>query len=258
MTINERSIWTSDVHRGHRPRRGTLALSSLGAVALVAVLGASSMGTASAATPTVQIETNATFGTVLAAGSGLALYTLTTDHNGQSTCRSSCAAVWPPLNVPVGTTPTVGPGVTGTVGTALQANGTLQVTYNGSPVYTFVGDSAAGQVTGNGVSDFFVVKVAAVATTTTTPAAPPPTPTSPASAGTGGTTSAPSSTSTAAPSVAASGGSSTDATSASPGSLAFTGAGPGLTPLLLLGFLLVTTGAFLVVAPLRRRWIRTP
>ena len=154
--------------------------------------------------------------------------------------------------MPVGTNPTVGPGVTGTVGTALQANGTLQVTYNGSPVYTFVGDAAAGQVTGNGVSDFFVVKVAAAVAPTTTPAAPPAGPTSPSGAGAGGTPSTSSSSSAPAPTVAASGGSSPAATSASPGSLAFTGAGTGLMRLLLLGLVLMVAGALLGFAALRR------
>jgi len=59
-----------------------------------------------------------------------------------------------PLNIPAGTVATGGPGVTGTVGAATQSNGTLQVTYNGSPLYTFVSDTAPGQVTGDGVTGF--------------------------------------------------------------------------------------------------------
>src|SRR6202034_2638271 len=103
-------------------------------------------------------------------GSGFALYTLDTDHNGQSTCHGGCAAVWPPLTVPAGTVPSGGPGVTGTVGVSLQTNGTDQVTYNGSPLYTFVSDTAPGQVTGNSISGFFVATVAPATTTTTTTA----------------------------------------------------------------------------------------
>ena len=76
---------------------------------------------------------------------GFALYTFPSDHNGMSTCTGACVSVWPALTVPAGTTPTAGTGVTGTVASVLQANGTYQVTYNGSPLYTFVGRHAAGR-----------------------------------------------------------------------------------------------------------------
>jgi predicted lipoprotein with Yx(FWY)xxD motif len=154
-----------------RERRG-LITASLVALAAAVVIGTPAV--AGATTPTVLVTTNATFGPILTTGSGFALYTLDTDHNGQSTCHGGCAAVWPPLNVPAGTVPSGGPGVTGTVGDSLQTNGTYQVTYNGSPLYTFVNDTAPGQVTGNGVSGFYVATVAAATTTTTTTAPSPP------------------------------------------------------------------------------------
>ena len=176
----------------------------------------------------------------------MALYTLATDHNGQSTCHGSCAAAWPPLTVPAGTVPTGGPGVTGTVGSSEQSNGTFQVTYNGSPLYTFVSDTSPGQVTGNGVAGFFVVTVAPATTTTTTttppaaaptssaipPAATPAPPTKAAASGPAPST---------APSPAA-----VPATSASPGTLAFTGSGPGLRWVLVLGVVLLGLGLMLL------------
>jgi predicted lipoprotein with Yx(FWY)xxD motif len=230
--------------RGHR----LFALISLGALALAGA-GAAGTGAASADTPTVLVGSNASFGTILTTASGMALYTLDTDHNGQSTCHGSCAAVWPPLNVPAGTTATAGPGVTGTVATATQSNGTSQVTYNGSPLYTFVGDSAPGQVTGNGVSGFFVVTVspAATTTTTTTPAGSAPTGTA-APSGTPGTP-APGTSASGPPSATAASGTTAPAmTSATPGALAFTGAGPGLLWLVGLGLFLLTLGALLAVS----------
>jgi predicted lipoprotein with Yx(FWY)xxD motif len=262
MTIDQGSTAGGDSGptNGRGSRWRVLLFWSLGAV-LLAVLGTSGLSAVSAATPTVQLETNPTFGPILAAGSGLALYTLTTDHNGQSTCHGSCAAVWPPLDIPVGSAPTVGPGVTGTVAASMQSDGTLQVTFNGDPVYTFVGDTSAGQVTGNGVSDFFVVKLTTATTTTTTTAAPapggaapPPGPTSPASA----PTSTGSSTGPAtAPS--SSGGTAAGATSASPATLAFTGTGSGLLWAFALGIVLLMTGSVLALGwPRRsRRWRRT-
>jgi len=206
-------------------------------VATVVVLAGAIV--ASATTPTVLVATNATFGPVLTNASGLALYTLDTDHNGQSTCHGACAAAWPPITVPAGTVPTGGAGVTGSVGAAKQSNGTFQVTYNGSPLYTFVGDSAPGQVTGNGVSGFSVVVVTAAVTTTTTSTpgtTPPPT---------GGAGSAAPATAASGSAPAPSGTTAAGTGTGTPGRLAFTGAGPILVGLSALGLLLVMLGALL-------------
>jgi predicted lipoprotein with Yx(FWY)xxD motif len=45
--------------------------------------------------------------------------------------------------------PTAGPGVTGKLGTIKRPNGALEATYNGHPLYTYVGDTAPGQAKGN-------------------------------------------------------------------------------------------------------------
>jgi predicted lipoprotein with Yx(FWY)xxD motif len=218
-------------------------------VSLALVIGAAGLAQASAATPTVLVASNASFGPILTTGTGMALYTLNTDHDGQSTCQGSCAAVWPPLNVPAGAVPTAGPGVTGTVGSSKQANGTFQVTYNGSPLYTFVSDSAPGQVTGNNVTGFFVVTVAPATPSTTAP---------PANTTTGTSASPPAATTPSPPSAVApagvpspaapTAGAGATATAAAPGSLAFTGAGTGLMFLLLLGLVLLALGLFVILA----------
>jgi predicted lipoprotein with Yx(FWY)xxD motif len=233
--------------RGVRP---FFRLISLGAFAL-ATAGTVGTGVASAATPTVLVGTNATFGAILTTASGMALYTLDTDHNGQSSCHGSCAALWPPLTVPAGTTATGGPGVTGTVGTAMQPNGTLQVTYKGSPLYTFVSDSAPGQVTGNGVTGFFVVTVSP-ATTTTTPAGSAPSG-STAASGPSGTPVPATNASGPAPSTAASGTAAPAMTSTTPGTLAFTGAGVGLLWLFVVGLFLLTLGVLLAFSSIPTR-----
>ncbi len=62
---------------------------SLAALSLAAVTGTVGVTPASAAAPTVMVATNATFGPILTTGTGMALYTLNTDHNGQSTCHGS-------------------------------------------------------------------------------------------------------------------------------------------------------------------------
>ena len=66
-----------------------------------------SLGMLLSTTPTVQVESNPTYGNILTTGAGLALYTLNTDHGAQSTCTGACAEAWPALTVPTSTTPTV-------------------------------------------------------------------------------------------------------------------------------------------------------
>ena len=90
--------------------------------------------------------------TVLVASSNhLTLYTYDSDvaGSGVSKCIGGCTSEWPPLTVPAGTTPTAGPGVTGSLGTIHRSDGSTQVTYNGKPLYFFSGDGAPGQSNGN-------------------------------------------------------------------------------------------------------------
>jgi len=79
---------------------------------------------------------------------GMTLYWFVPDTSTASKCTGSCATYWPPVTGPV----TAGSGVTGTLGTITRADGTKQATYDGHPLYTYIGDSAAGQAKGNGVN----------------------------------------------------------------------------------------------------------
>ena len=92
-----------------------------------------------------------TMGTALAAGSnGRTLYTFNSDTagSGQTACNAGCVGEWPPLLVPHGTMPSVGPGVTGRLGTIVRGDGTTQVTYNGLALYLYAGDSGPDQTHG--------------------------------------------------------------------------------------------------------------
>jgi predicted lipoprotein with Yx(FWY)xxD motif len=82
---------------------------------------------------------------------GLALYTNDNDTATTSSCTGGCAGNWPPLAVDPGATIDA-PGVTGTFTTLSRTDGTTQLVYNGSPLYNFVGDSAAGDTNGDGIS----------------------------------------------------------------------------------------------------------
>jgi predicted lipoprotein with Yx(FWY)xxD motif len=83
--------------------------------------------------------------TVLTNARGLTLYWFAPDTPTTSRCTGSCAAYWPP----VFGTPQAGPGVTGTLGTIKRPGGSLQATYDGHPLYTYIGDGGPGQASGN-------------------------------------------------------------------------------------------------------------
>ncbi len=100
-------------------------------------------------------------GTVLASGQGMTLYYYSADkpHSGTSACSGSCASAWPPLTGTV--QPPAGVTLPGPIGTITRPGGVRQVTINGYPMYTYVGDKSAGQVTGNGMAgEWHVIKLA--------------------------------------------------------------------------------------------------
>jgi predicted lipoprotein with Yx(FWY)xxD motif len=102
---------------------------------------------------TVQVSMSSTLGSYLSGGNGMTLYTLSSDGTvGASTCFSTCASVWPPFTTSDGP-PAAPSGVTGKFGVTMRSDGTLQVTYNGRPLYYFSGDKSSGQTNGQGVMD---------------------------------------------------------------------------------------------------------
>jgi len=86
--------------------------------------------------------------TVLTNTKGFTLYWFAPDTPARSNCNTSCAAYWPPVTG----TPAAGPGVTGKLGTIRRSDGTPQSTYNGHPLYTYIGDAAPGQAKGNNIN----------------------------------------------------------------------------------------------------------
>jgi predicted lipoprotein with Yx(FWY)xxD motif len=90
-------------------------------------------------------------GTILVDGRGRTVYVFANDQVDQSTCDAACAADWPPVAAP-STLPASLPGVTGELGTATRSDGNHQLTVAGHPLYTFSGDSAAGQTNGQGIT----------------------------------------------------------------------------------------------------------
>ena len=115
----------------------------------------SSGGTATTAAPAgaegvVKIA-DSSLGKVLVAANGMTLYLFMPDAQGDPTCTAACAGAWPPLTVADGAAVSGGDGVDAALlATAANPDAGPQVTYNGWPMYSFSGDSAPGDVNGQG------------------------------------------------------------------------------------------------------------
>jgi predicted lipoprotein with Yx(FWY)xxD motif len=101
-------------------------------------------------------------GTYLTDAEGMTLYLFTNDEPGVSNCEGDCLANWPaftaeePLSLPEG--------VPGELSQIERSDGSMQVAYNGWPLYYWVNDAAPGDTTGHGVGDvWYVVNPAASA-----------------------------------------------------------------------------------------------
>ena len=129
-----------------------LAPAGLAATLLIAACGSSAgsgSNTSSAAASSSALKTTTISGAaVLTNGKGFTLYWFAPDTSTKSNCNGSCATYWPPVKGPV----TAGTGVTGKLATITRSDGSVQATYNGHPLYTYVGDKAPGQDKGNGLN----------------------------------------------------------------------------------------------------------
>ncbi len=83
--------------------------------------------------------------TVLTNAHGFTLYFFAPDTATASKCTGACAVYWPPV---LGR-PVAGPGVTGRLGTVSRGGRSVQATYDGHPLYTYIGDNGPGQANGN-------------------------------------------------------------------------------------------------------------
>ena len=96
-------------------------------------------------------------GDFLVGANGMTLYQFTVDEEGVSNCYEQCAANWPPLLAQPGETPVSGTGVTGELGVTERDDGTVQVMYDGAPLYYWVNDETPGDTSGQGVNDVWFV-----------------------------------------------------------------------------------------------------
>jgi predicted lipoprotein with Yx(FWY)xxD motif len=143
-----------------------LSLPAIAASLLIAACGSSSYSktsssaastqpaaqTSSGSSSTVVVKSASnSLGTILVDSQGMTLYHLSGEQNGKFICTSSaCVGVWRPLIAPSSETPNGG---VGSLGTVKRPEGTVQVTYKGTPLYTFTGDKQAGEAKGQGIKD---------------------------------------------------------------------------------------------------------
>jgi predicted lipoprotein with Yx(FWY)xxD motif len=126
----------------HAPRPHlaiTLALALVGAAL------------AQAATPVVQVRYDAALGHFLTDDAGMTLYVFSNDEPGVSNCVGNCAVNWPPVIVGEASLITAPLAIPAGFATTTRADGGVQLTYGGWPLYGWVNDAAPGDTTGQGV-----------------------------------------------------------------------------------------------------------
>ena len=95
------------------------------------------------------------FGQLLVDGQGRILYLFAADKTSASTCYDACSKAWPPFLADSGAAVDAMHGATaGLTGTKARTDGTVQVTYNGHPLYYYEGDTKPGQIGCQGVDNF--------------------------------------------------------------------------------------------------------
>jgi predicted lipoprotein with Yx(FWY)xxD motif len=124
------------------------AASSPAASSSASPSGSSSSTSAGAA----ELKTaSSSFGERVVAANGKSVYFFAKDakDSGKSACTGGCATLWPPV-----TTTSAMPGVdgvSGTIGTIPTADGKMQITINGMPIYFYSKDEDSGDTYGQGV-----------------------------------------------------------------------------------------------------------
>jgi predicted lipoprotein with Yx(FWY)xxD motif len=101
----------------------------------------------------VKVMNTPDLGKVIVDAEGMTLYDFHKDKGTTSSCYGECAVAWPPL-LTKGEPKATGGAQQSLLGTTKRKDGTLQVTYNGHPVYGFVEDKKPGETNGNDFDGF--------------------------------------------------------------------------------------------------------
>jgi predicted lipoprotein with Yx(FWY)xxD motif len=151
-------------------RNAKLIVPVIVVLAVAALVGALAARSMSDSHKQAVVKTRMVSGkTLLVNRRGLTLYHLSVERKGHFICtQSACLALWHPLVVKHGTTPTGAKSLS----TVKRPDGRSQVAYKGGPLYTFAQDSKPGDMKGNGFKDvgtWRVVTVSGKAAATTPP-----------------------------------------------------------------------------------------
>ena len=106
---------------------------------------------------TLGVITDTKLGKYLIGNNGKTLYTYAKDTPGVSTCSGTCAQNWPPYTVPPDMIFNLEAEVAGGANSMIRADGKVQVTYNGMPLYFYKGDTVSGDAKGHGVGGLWSV-----------------------------------------------------------------------------------------------------
>jgi len=128
------------------PGRAVLGLTAAALVLLGVAVGTS--GVQGIAAGAGNLRTATVGGVrVLTNSRGFTLYWFAPDTPAESKCNASCAAYWPPVAGHASAA-----GIPGRFSAITRSDGSLQATYNGHPLYTYIGDSAPGQAHGDNIT----------------------------------------------------------------------------------------------------------
>ncbi len=109
--------------------------------------------------PVLTVAHDAKLGDYLVATNGMTLYLYTKDTADVTNCYDQCAVNWPPYLHTTTEPLAAGDGVIGTLSTIIRKDGSVQITYNGIPLYFWKNDTKAGDTSGQNVGGvWFVVK----------------------------------------------------------------------------------------------------
>ena len=134
--------------RQGRPPRRMNRLAPAAVVAAALIVTACSNSSPGPGGPGSALKTTTINGaTVLTNAKGFTLYSFGPDTSTKSNCVGQCATFWPPVKGPV-----TGSGIKGTFGIIKRSGGPAQATFDGHPLYTYIGDKSPGQAKGNGLN----------------------------------------------------------------------------------------------------------
>jgi predicted lipoprotein with Yx(FWY)xxD motif len=131
-------------------------IGKLMATALVLLVLVSGFASAQESMGVAMLGGNDEVGAFLVNADGMTLYTFSNDTPSVSTCSGQCLENWPALTVESADA-LADIALPGEWGVFEREDGTLQVTYNRMPLYTFVNDAAPGDATGQAAGDVWWV-----------------------------------------------------------------------------------------------------